>query len=853
MKKIDSFIIEKIFNSAYFKKLYKKIIKAYSALTIESENHFNISNTELRDIFRFIDLLANSSNQNARMCAYHWISLLEPFSDKWGKFSLISSLVYSKLGLYALDFNDHALPFSQRLENEAKKSAQTFSNTYIFTDAQFDIYTDMLKSPYYSFSGPTSLGKSFILKRYIEEIIQNSTSNIVILVPTRALISQFSLEIKNELHELIENFNYKIVTHGSLASKSDAVIIKHIFILTPERLLNLFSQGKVVSIDYLFVDEAHKLSNNDDSDVRSLTEYNAIDSALFNNPNMKIVFSSPNIENPEVFLNLFGREKIYASRIIESPVSQNLYLIDFHKKEIKYFSNSECIDIESGSLYTLNKKSDFIYNIGSRHGSNMIYCSSRAKAVDSALEFYQIRLSENIVLSPLLIDSIKKISNYIHPEYYLAMFLMKRIAYHHGQLPQAIRNIVEELFRKGDIDFIFCTPTLVEGVNMPTRNIFINCDDKIRLIADAKKNPNKTLAFWNLAGRAGRYCKELSGNIFCLQDESNRWDNTDIFLEKTAHLTTTIDARIESKSGLREIERYLSDTETDIYKRNQAIEYLANIMAVDTIRFKNNLKDSFVLRKFYDIHREELLSLAKLEANDILDIPIDIINSYKSLNFKIQRKVFDYVSVSPVNKKLPSLDYANILSVLELFYDLYRWGETETKYVKSKGQLTYFATLMNQWTNDYSINRIINENIDIKRTIVIERGQQPIPFDKNDINHVNKVIDDILYNIERILSFFFEKYFNHYYKCLAAILGEDNAGHNWATFLEYGSKNPLCISLQTLGISRHAANIIASSKELRKYLKFNEDSYEIISVNKQGLLNSLQKDSVEYGEVKIFL
>ncbi|MDK9450729.1 hypothetical protein, partial [Klebsiella pneumoniae] len=54
-------------------------------------------------------------------------------------------------------------------------------------------------------------------------------------------------------------------------------------------------------------------------------------------------------------------------------------------------------------------------------------------------------------------------------------------------------------------------------------------------------------------------------------------------------------------------------------------------------------------------------------------------------------------------------------------------------------------------------------------------------------------------------------------------------------------------------ISRHAANIIASSKELRKYLKFNEDSYEIISVNKQGLLNSLQKDSVEYGEVKIFL
>ncbi|WP_219604997.1 helicase-related protein, partial [Vibrio parahaemolyticus] len=73
-------------------------------------------------------------------------------------------------------------------------------------------------------------------------------------------------------------------------------------------------------------------------------------------------------------------------------------------------------------------------------------------------------------------DAIEKISTYIHNEYYLAYFLEKRIAYHHGQLPPVIRNIIEELFRDNEIDFIFCTPTLVEGVNMPTRNIFINCD-----------------------------------------------------------------------------------------------------------------------------------------------------------------------------------------------------------------------------------------------------------------------------------------------------------------------------------------------------------------------------------------
>ena len=105
---------------------------------------------------------------------------------------------------------------------------------------------------------------------------------------------------------------------------------------------------------------------------------------------------------------------------------------------------------------------------------------------------------------------------FIHDEYYLTKFLEKRIAYHHGQLPHIIRNLIEKLFRDGEINFIFCTPTLVEGVNMPTKNIFINCDKKIRLNKDKTFNPNKIIAFWNLAGRAGRYRKELSGNIFCI-------------------------------------------------------------------------------------------------------------------------------------------------------------------------------------------------------------------------------------------------------------------------------------------------------------------------------------------------
>jgi superfamily II DNA or RNA helicase len=39
--------------------------------------------------------------------------------------------------------------------------------------------------------------------------------------------------------------------------------------------------------------------------------------------------------------------------------------------------------------------------------------------------------------------------------------------------PQLIREKVERLFEKGFIDYLFSTSTLLEGVNLPAKNIFI--------------------------------------------------------------------------------------------------------------------------------------------------------------------------------------------------------------------------------------------------------------------------------------------------------------------------------------------------------------------------------------------
>ncbi len=56
---------------------------------------------------------------------------------------------------------------------------------------------------------------------------------------------------------------------------------------------------------------------------------------------------------------------------------------------------------------------------------------------------------------------------------------------------------IEELFREGEIKTIFCTSTLVEGINLPADNLFVT----------SYKNGRSNMTpvnFRNLVGRVGR-------------------------------------------------------------------------------------------------------------------------------------------------------------------------------------------------------------------------------------------------------------------------------------------------------------------------------------------------------------
>jgi hypothetical protein len=81
------------------------------------------------------------------------------------------------------------------------------------------------------------------------------------------------------------------------------------------------------------------------------------------------------------------------------------------------------------------------------------------------------------------------------------------------------------------------------------------------------------------------------------------------------------------------------------------------------------------------------------------------------------------------------------------------------------------------------------------------------------------------------------------------ILGEENAGANWASFLEYGTQNSIVISLQNYGLSRHSANFLFNN--FKDCLIMDGDKLKEINTNK--LKQRIDIDLIEYDEISLIL
>lgn len=183
-------------------------------------------------------------------------------------------------------------------------------------------------------------------------------------------------------------------------------------------------------------------------------------------------------------------------------------------------------------------------------------------------------------------------------------------------------------------------------------------------------------------------------------------------------------------------------------------------------------------------------------------------------------------------------------------YDYYNWKEEESKgrnpMVNQKARLQYFAVLMYSWMKSTPLNMMIINIINYyKRKGEIWDNNEMIPFDPKNRNHINLIINNLISDIDNVLRFKIKNYFLNYYLIVSEKVGKENAGANWAEYVEYGTTDAVIIELQNIGIPRHLSMIIKDN--CAEFLTFEEGV--LVDIDAQKLIESVDcnkyKDELE--------
>ena len=369
--------------------------------------------------------------------------------------------------------------FSDSIEEETGRK---------FTPVQADAFNKIWDNTYFSFSAPTSAGKSYLFR----ELLLSTMGDILIIVPSRALIAEYFIKV-NEImdksvlvSQFIENINIK---HTS----------KRVFIITPERGVDLFKNIANFNIELILLDEA-QISEEGIRGMRFDSLVRRIDKFI---PSAKKVFTHPFVLNPEAQLSKHN----FATNADHYCYKQNSvgkiyqYIKD---DELTYFS-----PFEVGNKFQVKAEENIIEKTLQRNGTVLIYVSKN-KIYDGRylIDFERyIKFCEKIT-NPVAVEIIAELRTYIgasnsdEEKHSLMIEMMERgIVIHHGSIPLRARLIIERFVNANYAKICFSTSTLIQGINMPFDVVWIS---NFKFTgSDIQKN----LDLKNLIGRAGRSTK----------------------------------------------------------------------------------------------------------------------------------------------------------------------------------------------------------------------------------------------------------------------------------------------------------------------------------------------------------
>lgn len=829
----------------------------------------------VRGLLRYADILSHSETGTHRDLAYSVIALLREYDELVGlpealmaRTLAVSEAVLIQLGNFpgirTLQKDSGSLftmPLSRGVLRAAKEVVQaTHRGDAVFTDTQFEIAEGLRGSDYFSFSGPTSLGKSFILKDALYEIVQRPELDqhcVVLLVPTKALISQTAADLRELLRDVPD---VNVSTFPILPRLIRERYSRSIFVLTPERLLRYLA-APTRDIDYLIVDEAQKVVAQ--NDTRSALYYHAIVETTRRYAT-KLVFSSPSIKNPGIFLELFQKASDGAMTVRERTVAQQRYFVDLVDGEQFRFS---ALTGASEKMDTAPDAADELDLITSRSQGRkaIVYINSAAKAAEFAL-----RLARTLprVTSPILSDLSAYVRKFVHKDYFLADCLEHGVAFHHGKMPQEVREKVEECFASEDspLQYVVCTSTLLEGVNLPAKNIFV--------LSDKHGSSNfRKIDFENLVGRAGRLTYDFSGNVICVRHEESRWGETTRELISKTEPEEVTSFLVPSKSRKRkeytDIARVLKGQELP---KGTSADALKNVQQYASILMTHHLdQQATPLRTTFlekVVGAGDLLKKATAE----VDVPTDILRRSPNILPRYQDRVWKRLESGELG---PLVDAEADLTRTETYHDvlrrlssLYNWQVEESRVRDSlvsknstpdalDNRLKYWAILMNSWIRGLPLSLLIRNSISYysdRGYITYRDYSQPSGYRTerftSSSTQINIIIEETLRDIEGGLRFRIIGYLQNYYDLARGVLGADDAGTNLASLVEYGTTDARVVELQEIGFSRAAAGVLV--RDHRHLLEFTALG-ELATIDVDTLMTALESSPDAREEVRNIL
>lgn len=863
---IGDVLLDGVENSDYFKLLYDKLLIAYGEKVFSKATDKGLSTDEINDLLRFADILSNSnvsskvnSHRNVAqeiviMLHYLYANSGNETNEKIVKYSYqVMHNVSNYAGANKMNFEsgveEDYLSSVFRIASMAINEVPTGTNSSLgerefFSDAQFQAIGNLLNRQYYSFSAPTSMGKTYIIRNFLSrKLNEKSTNCIVIILPTKALINEVQEDLLDKCGGSLAENNYVIISIPDQIKFYSTS--KKILVFTPERVLQAFNEGLIDSIDYLFVDEAQKVFEKDE---RAPFYYSILDKINSRMPYCKIYFSSPYSKNPEELLKLISnpfiknRPELASSNVFDfSPVSQKQFIVDCQSGTVEIFNSLRNQHSVVFNGPTPIDWKELIYS-QSQKGVSIVYCKSKNDVVKYANEYASI-LNEKAELTDEVNDLIKNTTTDINKDYYLIPLLKKGVAFHIGVMPAETRKDIESIVKKRKgIDVVFCTSTLLEGVNIPAVNIFVLSHKK-------STTDMSVLEFKNLIGRAGRIRYSLWGNAFLLTVDK----------KETASSYRQYFVRALEKDEIRpEVQGYKSDLVDSLFcpdykfvKKNsyknlsQFIMY-RNILAESLLNRDSTSAVYMHYKPQIDKAFDSGKQIISFTNDDIEDLcyPPEIIRSIKE-KIEIGEALLPQLShiVDDEREEFIIQDNKDELNkFFEQLYALFRWDIFENKRtIGSINNISHFANLTARWISGQRLSKII-----LSRIVHYTKQGYRYNLYKNDnvvfhgtVSEKNDVIMEVMDELENCVKYSLSNYVKTFVKIYKKVYPDDTKP-SISDYIDYGTMNDIIIQLQKAGLSRELSKEIYSKESYSV-----DDAGRIYVKSSESLSSSKYKDELE--------